>query len=92
MPRQPIALPSRPYRYRGTPPTNIPGDEAMEDLIGGIEAILSDRTLRPVGHGPGGHDAGLVGAAVMQLDVEHLPKLPPGVDEAIDLPLLKGAG
>lgn len=93
VPAHAVVLPSRPYRYSRTPAGNIPDDDAVYRLVKDIEALLSDRSLRPVGHGPGGEDAGLVGAAVMQLDVEHLEKLPvhgSDVDEQLDIPLLRG--
>lgn len=95
LPAQPVVLPSRPYRYSRTPPSNVPNGDAVYRLVKGVEALLSDRSLRPVGRGPGGEDAGLVGASVMQLDVEHLEKLPTAgsgndFDERLDIPLTRG--
>lgn len=95
VPAQAVVLPSRPYRYNRTPPGNIPDADTVYGLVKGVEALLSDRSLRPVGHGPGGEDAGLVGASVMQLDVEHLEKLrmddsADDFDERLDIPLLRG--
>lgn len=95
VPARAVALPSRPYRYSRTPPSNIPDADAVYRLVKDIEALLSDRSLRPVGHGPGGKDVGLVGASVMQLDLEHLEKLPTDgsagdFDERLDIPLIRG--